>query len=143
MSFRWVKGSPQQFISMGERIKDQLYDSLAESMTEIVTQAAITARAYTAQRGRPTSRGSGRIDTGAMVEAIDFEVVNKAASSVLGRFGFTGAQADYFLYQTVTGFTNWLSGDFIEPTFAIRDARLVAEGEIYIAIKRAIASVHL
>lgn len=142
MPLTWTKGSPQEFVSMGERIKDQLYKSLAVAMAQIALQSAITARAFTAERGTRTSLGSGRIETGAMVEAIEHEVELKA-DEIIGKFGFLGKKADYFKYQTVTGFRHFLSGDFIEPTFALRDAKVIAEGEIIEAIEAAIRSVKL
>lgn len=111
-------------------------------MAEIVSQAALTARALTAQRGRPTSRGSGRIDSGTMAEEIKGRATAEA-KSIIGKFGFLDAQAEYFLYQTVTGFTHYLSGDFIEPTFALRDAKVVAEQDVVRAIEAAIRSVRL
>jgi hypothetical protein len=142
MPLIWTKGSPSEFISMGDRMVAQMYLSLAQSMAQIAAQGAVTARAYTAQRGRPTSRGSGRIDTGDMVEAIK-DKVELEASAIIGKFGFIDSQADYFLYQTVTGFNHYLSGDFIEPTFALRDAQAIAEGEVVAAIYAAIRSVRL
>ncbi len=138
----WKKGSEAEFRKLGDKIIDQLYIALAGEMAVVAMDAAITARAYTAQRGRPTSNGTGRIDTGAMVEAIDSEIELKA-KSIIGKFGFTGAQAEYFLLQTVTGFRHWLSAEMIEPTFALRDAKLRAEPDVYRAIERAIREVKL
>jgi hypothetical protein len=125
-----------------KRSEEKLYDALATAMYEVARQGAITARAYTAQRGRPTSRGSGRIDTGAMVEAINHKV-ELAGSKIIAEFGFTDEVAGYYIFQTVTGFTNWVSGDFIEPTFAIRDAGEKSRGEAIKAIKAAIRSVRM
>lgn len=142
MPLRWTKGSPAEFVSMGDRIEEQLYKSLAAAMAEIVMQAALTARAYTAQRGRPTSRGGGRVDTGAMAEAIS-DKVEASASLIIGKFGFLDEKADYYMYQTITGFNHYLSGNFIEPTFALRDAKVIAEGELVRAIEAAIRSVRL
>ncbi len=138
----WKKGSEAEFRRLGEKIIDQLYIALAGEMALVAHDAALTARAFTAQRGRPTSEGSGRIDSGDMAEAIDSEIELKA-KSIIGKFGFTGKQADYFLYQTVTGFNHWLSDQFIEPTFALRDAKLRAEPDVYRAIEQAIREVKL
>lgn len=131
MSLRWTKGSAAEFISMGQRIEDQLYKSLASSMAQIASQAAATAQART-----------DRVDTGLMRGQITSDVELKARE-VIGKFGFLNEKADYFLYQTVTGFTHWLSGDFIEPTFALRDAKLIAENDVIEAIERAIRSIRL
>jgi hypothetical protein len=142
MPITWTKGSPQEFVSMGERIKDQLYKALAVAMAVIAQQAAITAQAFTAERGTAHSRGAGRIDSGDMAKAIEADVVLKA-DEIIGKFGFLGEKADYFKYQTITGFNHWLSGEFIEPTFALRDAKVIAEGEVIEAIEAAIRSVKL
>lgn len=127
---------------MGERIKDQLYKSLAVAMAQIALQSAITARAFTAERGTKHSRGAGRVDSGTMAKAIKHEVDLKA-TEIIGKFGFLDEKAKYFKYQTVTGFEHWLSGEMIEPTFALRDAKVIAEGEIIEAIEAAIRSVKL
>ncbi len=142
MPLIWTKGSPERFLSLGNTIEDQLYKSLASAMVMIAAQGAITARAYTAERGRPTSRGAGRVDSGDMANAIRHEVEFQA-NQIIARFGFVGEQAQYFLYQTVTGFEHWLSADFIEPTFALRDAKIKAEPEVVAAVTAAIRSVKL
>lgn len=131
MPLRWTKGSPAEFISMGERIEDQLYKSLASAMAQIASQAAMNAQSRT-----------DRIDTGLMISEITDEVELRG-QEIIGRFGFLNQKADYFLYQTVTGFTHWLSGEFIEPTFALRDAKILAEGQVIEAIEAAIRSVRL
>lgn len=132
----------KNFILFLERAQDKLYDALAEAMFEVARQGAITARAYTAQRGRPTSTGSGRIDSGAMVEAIG-DKVSLEGARIVAEFGFVDEQADYYIYQTVTGFTHWISGDYIGPTFAIRDAGEKARGDAIRAIRAAIRSVRM
>lgn len=142
MPLIWKKGSPQEFINIGERIENQLYTSLAAAMATIVADAALSARAFTAQRGRPTSRGAGRVDSGDMAESIT-DRVETQAKMIIGKFGFLDKQADYFLYQTVTGFQHYISGEFIEPTFALRDAKVNAESEVIRAIEAAIRSVRL
>lgn len=131
VTVRWVKGSPAQFIGMGDRIQKQLYRSLAEAMFTIAVQAADYAKSQT-----------DRIDTRAMLEAIGHEVEYRA-NSIVAAFGFTGDVQAYYVFQTVTGFTHYLSGNFIEPTFALRDARVRAEPEVIAAIARAIQEVEV
>lgn len=131
MPLRWTKGSPAEFVSMGQRIEDQLYRSLAAAMAQIASQAAMAARART-----------DRVDTGLMISEITDEIELRG-KEIIGRFGFLNQKADYFLYQTVTGFTHWLSGEFIEPTFALRDAKIIAENDVIQAIEAAIRSVKL
>lgn len=131
VTVRWVKGSPAQFVGMGERIEKQLYRSLAAAMFTIAVQAADDAKNRT-----------DRIDTEAMRNAISHEVELRA-KSITAAFGFTGDVQAYYVFQTVTGFRHYLSGNFIEPTFALRDARIRAEPEVIAAIERAIQEVEL
>lgn len=142
MPATWTKGSPQEFINMGDRIYTQLYNELSNAMGVIVMAAVQNSKEYTAERGRPSSFGSGRIETSEMIGAIKGDVELKA-KEIIGKFGFLDQQANYFLYQTVTGFSHYLSGDFIEPTFALRDAEILAESDVVEAIKAAIRNVRL
>lgn len=131
MTIQWTRGTPAQFMNMGNRIVEQLYRSLSEAMFTIAVQAADYAKSQT-----------DRIDTAEMLNAISHEVQVRA-NSITAAFGFTGDVKAYYVYQTVTGFTHWLSGQFIEPTFALRDARVRAEPEVIAAIYRAIKDVEL
>jgi hypothetical protein len=131
VTVRWIKGSPAQFAGMGERIVEQLYRSLGEAMFTIAVQAADYAKSQT-----------DRVDKGAMLEAISHRVESRA-NSITAAFGFTEEVRAYYVFQTVTGFRHWLSGEFIEPTFALRDARVRAEPEVIAAIIRAIKEVQV
>lgn len=142
MPLVWTKGSPQEFVSLGDRIEVQLYQELSNAMAAIVIGAVQNAKEFTAERGRPSSTGSGRIETSDMIGSIKGDVELKARE-IIGKFGFLDEQQDYFMYQTITGFTHYLSGDFIEPTFALRDAGVLAESDVVEAIKSAIRNVRL
>lgn len=111
MAVVWTKGSPEQFNSMGDRLKDKIVARVAEQMVGVVEEAVADAKDLTRDR----------VDTGKMLESITWNVQN-GAREVIGRFGFTQEREDYFVYQTVTGFTHWLSGEYIEPTYALQDA---------------------
>lgn len=142
MPLTWTKGSANGFVSIGDRIFASLYNELANAMGAIVMAAVQNSKEFTAERGRPSSTGTGRIETSEMIGAIKGDVELKA-QEIIGKFGFTEAQENYFLYQTITGFTHYLSGDFIEPTFALRDAGVLAESDMIEAIKAAIQNVRL
>ena len=132
MPLIWRVGSPQEFISIGERLKDALYKELAGAMATIVTAAVNRAVQFSQER----------VDTGTMIGSISGEI-EPAARAIIGRFGFLGQQQDYFLFQTVTGFEHYLSAAFIEPTFALRDAGELAKNDMIHAIEAAIRSVKL
>jgi len=142
MGIKIVTNVDRNFNLFLKRAEDKLYDALAAAVAEVVAQGAITARALTAQRGTESSSGSGRIDTGAMVEAMK-DKVTLEGGRIVGEFGFVDELADYYVYQTVTGFTHWISGEYITPTFAIRDAGEKARYEMVAAIKAAIRSVRV
>jgi hypothetical protein len=128
----WIRGSDAEFIGMGDKIVDQLIDALAGVMADIIQKAVARAKDLSADR----------VDTGAMISAIEGEV-QSAGRDIAGRFGFLGEQQDYFVFQTVSGFHHWLGGQFIEPTFALRDAGEMAKGELVAAVAKAIRSVKL
>jgi hypothetical protein len=60
----WVKGSDAAFIGMGDKIVDQLIDILSGEMARIIQQAVARAKDMSADR----------VDTGAMISAIEGEV---------------------------------------------------------------------
>jgi hypothetical protein len=128
----WVKGSDAEFIGLGDKIVDQLIDALADAMADVIQNAVANAKSLSADR----------VLTGAMISAIEGEVA-AAGRDIAGKFGFLGDQQDYYVYQTVSGFHHWLGGQFIEPTFALRDAGEKAKGELVAAVRAAIASVSI
>lgn len=128
----WVRGSDAEFIGMGDKIVDQLIAALSDAMADIIQKAVARAKDLSADR----------VDTGAMISAIEGEVMS-AGRDIAGRFGFLGDIQDYYVFQTVSGFHHWLGGQFIEPTFALRDAGEMAKGDLVAAVAAAIRSVSL
>lgn len=124
-----------------KRVEVALYAQLALAVYEVMGKAVVDARKYTRERGRPTSR-DGRVHRGAMIGAINYKIA-KRAKAITAEFGFTGELQAYYIYQTVTGFTHWISSEFIEPTFAIRDAFEKSKGEMTNAIEAAIRRVRV
>lgn len=118
-----------KFLNNKER---KLYAALAAAMIGIVHDAEWNAKANTAS--------SGRVLTGAMLNAIQSKVEFQARK-VVGEVGFIGDQAEYYIYQTVTGFTHWLGGQRIDPTGALADAAVQAGKDAEAAIEAAIRSV--
>ena len=71
------------------------------------------------------SRAAGKKrQSGKMEDAMRAEV---SGTGLQLRFGFVRRLLNYFQYQTVTGFTHWNSGKFIEPSLALNDAKADAE----------------
>lgn len=73
----WIKGSDAEFIGMGDRLVDSIFDSLAGAMADIIQNAVARAKDLSADR----------VDTGAMISAIEGEVAS-SARSIAGKFGF-------------------------------------------------------
>lgn len=128
----WVRGSDVEFINVGKRLEDQVIKVMTAVMPEIIANAVQDAK----------ERSADRVLTGAMISAIEGKV-EASARSVAGKFGFLGEQQDYFIFQTVSGFHHWLSGEMIEPTFALRDAGEVAKNDLVESVAAAIASLRL
>ncbi len=128
----WIRGSDAEFIGLGAKLTAKLMGQMRPIMATIIANAVADAKA----------RSADRVLTGAMISAIEGEVRGSAAD-VAGRFGFLGEQQEYFIFQTVSGFHHWLSGEMIEPTFALRDAGEVAKAELVAAVAAAIAGLSL
>ena len=61
-----------------------------------------------------------------LINSIDGEAFYAGMDIIVGRFGFLNRQELYFALQTDTGFIHVPDGAFIEPSFAMRDAYLIA-----------------
>jgi hypothetical protein len=128
----WIRGSDAEFIGIGDKLEGQIMKAMPGIMAKIIADAVEDAKA----------RSADRVLTGAMISAIEGKV-EAGAREVAGKFGFLGEQQDYFIFQTVTGFHHWLGGEFIEPTFALRDAGEVAKGELVAEVAALIGSLKL
>lgn len=112
--------------------ENALYAELAESMVRIMHEAEWEAKGITA--------GMERIDTGAMFDAISSKV-EFSAKSIVAEAGFIDDVADYYIYQTVTGFRHYLTNQKVEATHALQTASIKAYEETQAAIADAIRSV--
>ena len=137
MPVTWTRGSEDEFKNIGDRLKLKVYKAAAEAMEVTIQAAVLNAKEMTATRPSAKSGRSGRVDTAAMLEAIMGDV-RAGADEIVGRFGFINKQELYFKLQTVTGFMN---GDFIEPTFALFDSKVIAEQDLLAALKSEFGSL--
>lgn len=103
---------------------------IAAAMEETLAGGDRDMVQMTASRPSAKSGKAGRIETGAMIGAIDHRIIEATADKVVGEFGFLDEQQLYYALQTTLGFTHNRSGAFIEPTNALRDAFLIAEAYI-------------
>lgn len=104
-------------------------------MALVIEGAVRNAKQFTDERGTGYNGHAGRVDTGAMINAIDGQAFQAGVSLIVGQFGFTTERELYFALQTVTGFKHWISGEFIEPTYAFRDALILAVQQLVEGLK--------
>lgn len=121
-----VSGNNGSLLTLGDRIKRQLHAKAVNAMIITINQAVEDMKRFTATRPGAKTGKQGRVETAAMLEAIAGKAFLEGADKIVGEFGFVNRRDLYFKLQTVTGFTHYLSGDFIEPTFAMRDATVLA-----------------
>lgn len=112
------------------------YYKVGLAWEKVLEEAVENAKRFTAQRPSAKSGKAGRVDTEAMINAIT-SVYRFEVDKIVGEFGFMNQAQLYYVLQTQTGFTHWLSGEFIEPTFAIRDATIIAENRLRDELKKA------
>jgi hypothetical protein len=94
-------------------------------MVKVLEAAVQDYRGFTESRGTTKSGHAGRIESKAMLNAVTYRV-EQSKGEIIGDFGFLNEQEFYFFLQTDEGFQHYLSGEFIAPTFALRDAALIA-----------------
>jgi hypothetical protein len=100
----------------------QVWESQRAANAEAAEFGAKTAQSYTASRPGATTGKGGRIASGDMIDALRHRQVSFDPRLIVSQYGFVDEFEDYFKMQTVTGFTHNRSGDFIAPTFALRDS---------------------
>lgn len=109
-----------------ERILEHYKQEFDQAMGEVIAQAVYDMRRFTETRPSAKSGKQGRVDTAEMLASIAGETFWDGVDRIVGRFGFLDRQELYFSLQTNTGFTHYLSGEFIAPTLAMRDAYVAA-----------------
>lgn len=122
----WRVGSASGLLGEPEKIVGKYKKNADKAMTEVIALAVYDMKRFTETRPSAKSGKQGRVDTADMLNAIDGEAFWEGVDKIVGRFGFLNRQELYFALQTSTGFTHYLSGEFIEPTFAMRDAAVSA-----------------
>jgi len=121
MGMNWG-GREAEFVNVWQKIQEELSRRLETAMKRVIDQAVEDAKRFTASRPSRKSGKSGRVDTGEMLESIMGRTFKEGVLQIVGEFGFIDQQELYYALQTSTGFRHYLSGDFIGPTFALRDA---------------------
>lgn len=118
----WTRGGHADFVSTPSRQLNKFRPRLYARMEQVMQEAAEYAKRITETSGTVKSGKAGRIDTRDMVDAIGYEVFQRANDQIVGELGFVGQKAFYFYLQTQTGFVHVNSGEFIEPTLALEKA---------------------
>ena len=112
------------------------YQRVFYAFQDVIKEAEDNAKKFTLQRPSLKSGKSGRVETEDMVNSIISKTYTEGMDRIIGEFGFIDEQQLYFKLQTVTGFRHWISGDFIEPTFALRDAEVYAISRVRDVLKK-------
>lgn len=117
-----VNDSLDGFMASIRRQIEDKWQTAGEIAEAGAQQGARKAQALTRSRPGKKTRKPGRVEFGDMADAIRFRRVSSTLSQIRAQYGFVDAYDDYMVYQTVTGFTHYLSGEYIAPTFALRDS---------------------
>lgn len=127
MPLKWEQGNPLAFDNVWKLVRDTYQARLENAMASVIRIAVDDAKRFTASRPSAKSGKAGRIESGKMMEEIMGRSYREGVANVVGEFGFLNGPAElYMALQTSTGFKHWRSGEFIEPTFALRDAARIA-----------------
>lgn len=102
---------PDEFMS---RLRAKLYAAMAETIDAAVEDM----KKFTLK--------NKSVRTEDLIKSIDGETFFAGMDVIVGRFGFLNRQDLYFALQTDTGFIHIPDGKFIQPSFAMRDAYLIA-----------------
>lgn len=110
-------------------------DACYFAVIDLMEEGAAYARHLTETRPSARSGKQGRVDTGRMEDEIVDETIRRG-NEIVGRFGFLNFAEFYFVLQTETGFRHFGSGEFIEPTFALRDTEDYIRQQMTLRLRR-------
>lgn len=125
-SVTWTRGNPESFVAYPSKMLNQLRTRYLRRMEQVLEEAVDDYQLFTATRGTEKSGKPGRIESGKMYDEVSYRVWQDSDGSIHGELGFLDGGELYEFLQTDTGFRHWISGEFIEPTYALRDAALIA-----------------
>ncbi len=117
-----------------EAIFNRITSEIRSAVEDTLREGAEEARNNVATRGTAHSGKAGRIETGAMINSIDYEITSSSENLVEGRFGFNGQPA-YTVFQE-GGFIHNFSGRAVEGRYATTDAASNAEEKFRARIGR-------
>jgi len=115
----WLEGSAQGLLNWGPETEKQIKALILSIMEDVINDAAAKMREFISTRGLPSSKGSGRIDTGNMLASVDAEITIDG-ENISGKFGWLAGGEVYFLAQE-EGAVLW-NGGVIMPMLALYDA---------------------
>lgn len=95
------------------------YRALQESMKD----GEETTQTFIATRGTPGTGKQGRVDTGAMLNAVDSDTHLKSRDEAEGRFGWLDKKPYYAEYQED-------GTKYIPPMYALQDAAEIVKAEL-------------
>lgn len=101
-------------------IPDDMLEDFQPLMERTVKTGAELMEAYIKTRGTVRSGKRGRVDTGHMLDTVDYETF-KQGTTLVGRWGWLDSWDKYFLYQE-NGFKNAWTREDVAPMHALFDS---------------------
>jgi len=109
---------------------DEIRDTGKNAVQETTQEGAELVRRYISTRGTAKSGKQGRIETGAMLNSVDDQIVTESRDEIVGRFGM-GDAPEYAVFQEYGTST-------IEAMYAITDAAEQMGDKFIAAVRRGI-----
>jgi len=131
----WIQGSPEGLLNWGPETEEKIKALILSIMEDVINDAAAKMREFISTRGLPSSKGSGRIDSGNMLASVDSEITIDG-ENISGKFGWLAGGEVYFLAQE-EGAVLW-NGGVIMPMLALYDAGQWAITEFANRVKAAL-----
>lgn len=113
------KAAGDWFEAKVNEINRKNYRALQESMKD----GEETTQTFIATRGTPGTGKQGRVDTGAMLNAVDSDTRLKSRDEAEGRFGWLDKKPYYAEYQED-------GTKYIPPMYALQDAAEIVKAEL-------------
>lgn len=97
---------------IGSRYERMLHKAAETAMRQTIIEATRNAKNF-----------NDRFKTGELESEINGDVFWESADIIVGQFGFTDKQELYYAIQTTLG--RFYGSNFMEPSFALRDAAII------------------
>lgn len=122
----WKNAGLERLRARIEAIPGIAEDRLEELVEEAVIEGAHVQGTLIATTGTGWENRSGRVDTGAMLEAVKSSKPKRSGSTVSAEFGWLEDPQDYYVYQE-QGFRHYRTGNDVKGMHALLDGFTAAK----------------